>query len=63
MCLGEKSLISAPVYMLNCGFLLPDIVTSQLTYGAVILSFLGKQASIKKVIIAGTVPFVLLVQF
>ena len=27
--------------MLNCGFLLPDIVTAQLSYGAVILSFLG----------------------
>jgi hypothetical protein len=28
--------------MLNCGFLLPDIVTAQLGYGAVILSFVGE---------------------
>ena len=27
--------------MLNSGFLLPDIVTAQLAYGATILSFLG----------------------
>jgi hypothetical protein len=38
---GAIPFVSAPVYMLNCGFLLPDIVTCQLTYGAVILSFLG----------------------
>ncbi len=29
--------------MLNSGFLLPDIVTAQLAYGATILSFLGKR--------------------
>ena len=29
--------------MLNSGFLLPDIVTAQLAYGATILSFLGEQ--------------------
>jgi len=42
--LGISGLIpfaSAPVYMINSGFLLPDIVTAQLAYGAVILSFLG----------------------
>ena len=31
--------------MLNSGFLLPDIVTAQLAYGATILSFLGEQIS------------------
>jgi len=42
--LGLAGLIpfaSGPLYMLNSGFLLPDIVTAQLAYGATILSFLG----------------------
>jgi len=42
--LGLAGLIpfaAAPLYMLNSGFLLPDIVTAQLAYGATILSFLG----------------------
>jgi len=44
LCLGLAGLIpfaAGPIYMLNSGFLLPDIVTAQLAYGATILSFLG----------------------
>ena len=38
---GLIPFISAPLYMYNAGFFLPDIATAQLTYGATILSFLG----------------------
>ena len=44
LCLGVAGLIpfvSAPLYMANSGFFLPDIATAQLAYGASILSFLG----------------------
>ena len=44
LCLGVAGLVpfvSAPVYMMNSGFFLPDIATAQLAYGASILSFLG----------------------
>ena len=34
--------------MLNCGYLLPDVVIAQLAYGATILSFLGKDIIYKK---------------
>eukprot|EP00092_Neocalanus_flemingeri_P034143 GFUD01037130.1.p1 GENE.GFUD01037130.1~~GFUD01037130.1.p1 ORF type:complete len:222 (+),score=49.97 GFUD01037130.1:35-700(+) len=38
---GLIPFISAPLYMYNAGFFLPDIAAAQLTYGATILSFLG----------------------
>jgi len=38
---GLIPFISAPLYMYNAGFFLPEIATAQLTYGATILSFLG----------------------
>eukprot|EP00088_Acartia_fossae_P003666 TRINITY_DN11568_c0_g1_i2.p1 TRINITY_DN11568_c0_g1~~TRINITY_DN11568_c0_g1_i2.p1 ORF type:complete len:205 (-),score=0.63 TRINITY_DN11568_c0_g1_i2:94-708(-) len=38
---GVIPFAAGPLYMLNSGFLLPDIVTAQLAYGATILSFLG----------------------
>ena len=38
---GLIPFISAPLYMYNAGFFLPDVATAQLTYGATILSFLG----------------------
>ena len=44
LCLGVAGLIpfvSAPLYMANSGYFLPDIATAQLVYGASILSFLG----------------------
>ena len=44
LCLGLSGLIpfvSAPLYMYNSGFFLPDVAMAQLTYGASILSFLG----------------------
>ena len=44
LCLGVAGLIpfvSAPLYMANSGYFLPDIATAQLAYGASILSFLG----------------------
>ena len=44
LCLGLSGLIpfvSAPLYMYNSGFFLPDVATAQLAYGASILSFLG----------------------
>lgn len=44
LCLGVAGLIpfvSAPLYMANSGYFLPDIASAQLAYGASILSFLG----------------------
>ena len=44
LCLGLAGLIpfvSAPLYMFNSGYFLPDVATAQLAYGASILSFLG----------------------
>ena len=44
LCLGVAGLIpfvTAPLYMANSGYFLPDIATAQLAYGASILSFLG----------------------
>ena len=44
LCLGLAGLIpfvSAPLYIYNSGFFLPDVAFAQLTYGASILSFLG----------------------
>lgn len=44
LCLGLAGLIpfvSAPLYIYNSGFFLPDVATAQLAYGASILSFLG----------------------
>ena len=38
---GLLPFVSAPVYMYNSGFFLPEVATAQLTYGATILSFLG----------------------
>ena len=38
---GLVPFISAPVYMYNAGFFLPEIACAQLAYGASILSFLG----------------------
>ena len=44
LCLGLAGLIpfvSAPLYIHNSGFFLPDVAFAQLAYGASILSFLG----------------------
>ena len=38
---GLIPFVSAPLYMYNSGYFLPDVATAQLAYGASILSFLG----------------------